>query len=444
MNITPLHAWVEEKIGCTHQEFGLETLERYQLDRLQHVIGQVKVRSTFYRQFFAAYAGTPQTLQDITRYPFTHPQDIQNDPNPFLCVSQDEIQRIVTLPTSGTTGPSKRIFFTASDQELTIDFFRVGMSTLAKPGDRVLILLPWQRPGSVGYLLRIGLERLGCDPYPYGLLDDESTVLKLIHEKNINVIVGAPVHLHRLAAWDHAFSILSRGQIEKVLSSTDMLPGSILRNLQRWWGCEVFDHYGMTETGLGGGVECEAHEGYHLREADLYYEIVDPFTGANLPDGELGEVVFTTLTRLGMPLVRYRTGDISRLLTGICGCGSFIKRLERISRRISSGIDLKPGMLYPNDLDEALFKLDGLLDFSTTIESKLAKNILSIDFYLLEGGIMDYEERIIGSLRENPTIKNHIDNESLELRLSDSFAMHRPQAIGPFKRFILNKDHLEN
>ena len=85
--------------------------------------------------------------------------------------------------------------------------------------------------------------------------------------------------------------------------------------------------------GLGGGVECEAHLGYHLREADLYFEIIDPNTGRLVPAGEYGEVVFSTLTRRGMPLIRYRLGDRCRFLPGRCPCGSGLRLMERVSGR---------------------------------------------------------------------------------------------------------------
>jgi phenylacetate-coenzyme A ligase PaaK-like adenylate-forming protein len=89
----------------------------------------------------------------------------------------------------------------------------------------------------------------------------------------------------------------------------------------------------MTEMGLGGAMACEERVGYHPREADLIFEIIDPQTGGPLPEGEVGEVVFTTLTRAAMPLIRYRTGDLSRWIPGNCPCGSVLKRLDRIADR---------------------------------------------------------------------------------------------------------------
>jgi phenylacetate-coenzyme A ligase PaaK-like adenylate-forming protein len=123
----------------------------------------------------------------------------------------------------------------------------------------------------------------------------------------------------------------------------------------------------MTEMGLGGGVECEARRGYHLREADLYFEIIDPATGRVLPDGEYGEVVFTTLTRRGMPLVRYRTGDVSRFIPGKCSCGTHLKTLERITHRLAGRVFIGDRPLTMADLDEALFAIDGVLNFTATL-----------------------------------------------------------------------------
>ncbi len=105
----------------------------------------------------------------------------------------------------------------------------------------------------------------------------------------------------------------------------------------------MFNHYGMTEMGLGGGVDCRALTGYHLREADLYFEIVDPVDGRPLPDGEPGEVVFTTLTRRGMPLIRYRTGDLARFLPGSCPCGTVLRRLDHVQGRLAGRVKVGGG-----------------------------------------------------------------------------------------------------
>ncbi|HRD96337.1 MAG TPA: hypothetical protein PLA97_08075, partial [Rubrivivax sp.] len=157
---------------------------------------------------------------------------------------------------------------------------------------------------------------------------------------------------------------LGPSRVRAALLSSDRA-GPALRNaLVALWHCEVHDHYGMTEMGLGGGVDCAAHAGYHMREAELLLEVVDPASGAPLPDGCFGELVLTTLLRRGLPLIRYRTGDLSRVMPGPCTCGSALMRLDRIQGRIGASLRVGAGQLTQEDLDEALLGLPQVIDFA--------------------------------------------------------------------------------
>ncbi len=168
-----------------------------------------------------------------------------------------------------------------------------------------------------------------------------------------------------------------------MLLTADHIPAAIVDAIESAWNCQVYRHYGMTEMGWGGGVECEARDGYHLREADLFVEIVDPETGRPLPDGESGEIVVTTLTRAGMPLIRYRTGDISRFHTSPCACGTVLKRLDRITGRLNDGKCLVSGMpLTLPVLDEALFSLPDVMDFKADLTSCQDRDCLTLTLSL--------------------------------------------------------------
>jgi phenylacetate-coenzyme A ligase PaaK-like adenylate-forming protein len=139
--------------------------------------------------------------------------------------------------------------------------------------------------------------------------------------------------------------------------------------------------------GYGGGVFCPAKTGYHLREADLYFEIIDPQTGHVLPDGQWGEVVFTTLTREAMPLIRYRTGDFGRFIPDQCPCGTTLKTLSRISGRRKNLVQLD-GQTFLNlsDLEDLIFSQNQILDFSVSLEegteseTALALKLVFADF----------------------------------------------------------------
>jgi phenylacetate-coenzyme A ligase PaaK-like adenylate-forming protein len=257
----------------------------------------------------------------------------------MICVPQRDISRIVTLDTSGTTGNPKRVFFTEEDQELTVDFFHHGMQLLIGKADTVMILMPCRMAGSVGDLLREGIERIGAKVIPYGLpetaLADRERILDAMEKEQVTCTVALAAHMAELAK--HMEN--RRIDLRCTLLSADYVSGASRKAIREGFGCDIFEHYGMTETGLGGAVSCQANvSGYHVREADLYFELIDPKTGKAVPDGQYGEIVLTTLTRKGMPFIRYRTGDISRWLSEPCDCGSVIKRLDRVEdRRLAKG-----------------------------------------------------------------------------------------------------------
>ncbi|MBU2699675.1 phenylacetate-coenzyme A ligase PaaK-like adenylate-forming protein [Sporomusaceae bacterium BoRhaA] len=382
---TPLDNWINHKIGSASAFLTRQALAEYQLRKLQETIDWAYQHSPFY------HAHLPEgvkkklnCLADLSQLPFTTTSHLEKQGLQMLCVSQGEIQRVVTLVTSGTTGQPKRLYFTREDQELTIDFFCQAMSILTKAGDYVAILLPCERQGSVGDLLASALERLGAQPIKQGIIHDlEETLQKLIVTQ-ANVLVGIPIQMLALAKFYEASHKQAPLALKRILLSTDYVSEAIIQEIGRILNCEVFDHYGMTEMGLGVGIECCAHQGYHMREADLYLEVIDPQTGRNLPLGQVGELVFTTLTRKGMPLIRYRTGDLSRILPGNCPCGTVLQRIDTIRSRKVGCISLgENNFLTMAELDEKLLVLPGIIDFTATISYDAVFILLHIQLFLL-------------------------------------------------------------
>jgi phenylacetate-CoA ligase len=343
-------------------------IEHYQGDRLRHLIDFCRERSSFYRQKFAeAGIGTITGMKDLTGLPLTSEAELRNHGSAMVCVSQDAVARIITIHSSGTTGLPKRLFFTDKDLERTLDFFHQGMQPLVSPGQRVAILLPGTTPDSTGHLLAQALERMKVSSDILGLVDDPEQAARRLSESRPDVLVGFPVQILAIARMAAAM-VLPLGSIRSVLLCSDYIPESLCIQLTELLACEIFTHYGTVETGLGGGVDCGAHHGVHLREADLLFEIIDPHSTQPLADGKWGEIVFTTLTRTGMPLVRYRTGDLGRLLPGPCPCGSHIRRLDKVLGRISQVRKLQNGeQLALSTLDEMLFSISGLLDFGAVL-----------------------------------------------------------------------------
>jgi phenylacetate-CoA ligase len=333
---TPLENWVKAKIGLPDtRELTPRALADYQLEKLRGTLDYVKSNSPFYRRHLSAYSSAAlHCLQDMAQWPLTASDDLRRDPLAFLCVSQSAVERVVTLPTRTDTEAPKRLFFSTADLELAVDFFHRGFSTGLAPDQRMLVMMPCQTPNSVGDLLSRGLARVPVHSVRHGLMQSPETVVETVLREEIDCIVGIPSELEMLACYP-GIAEIPPGQIRSIWLGTQNTRRSLAGDLERSWGSPVFQHYGAAEMCPGGGVQCSARDGFHLREADLFIEIVDPGTKAPVADGEYGEIVVTTLTREAMPLIRYRTGHGAAIMPAPCPCGSKLRRMTALQDRIA-------------------------------------------------------------------------------------------------------------
>jgi len=371
MNVTPLENWIAQRTHLASKS--QEALKAYQLEKLIQTLTYAKEKSRFYHEKLNEIDPSSMTsFQDFERIAFTTPEEIKRNSLDFICVSSSDIERIVTLNTSGTTGDEKRIFFTHEDLEATIDFFQYGMDCLVKQDDKVMVLLPGQAYASIGDLLKKALAKSGIECIVQGVLGDVEKTAQSIEENNITCLVGIPMQVLYLS---RVKPELFYTHIKKVLLSTDYVPDALVEALSRNSTCKVFNHYGMTEMGYGGGVECECLNGYHLRENDLYFEIIDPISGESVSDGEYGEVVFTTLNRQAMPLIRYKTGDKARFLTQACACGTFLRTMEKVQGRIENKACIHGHDIHLRELDEILLRNASVLDYKFTVRENNALHV---------------------------------------------------------------------
>ena len=331
--------WIAKKIGLAAGErLSRETLEAWQLAKLRETIERVIAHSSFYQEKFGSGTiASIDLLDDISKLPFTTQEELAGQGSLMVCVPASAVSRIVTMQaTSGTTGPPKRVWFTEADQELMTDYIHHGLPVMTGPDDVFLVLMPCERPGSVGDLVATGVERIGSRTFRIGAIPPDGSrdeeVLALMRSEGVTTGLATAPTAARLAAKSAADREIS-GNMHTILLSAQYISETDKETIENSWGCEVFEHYGMTEMGLGGAMACGMREGYHPREADLLFEIIDPGTGEVLPKGVTGEIVFTTLTRQAMPLIRYRTGDFSRWLPDPCACGSVLKRLDKVGDR---------------------------------------------------------------------------------------------------------------
>ncbi|MCI8422342.1 MAG: phenylacetate--CoA ligase [Lawsonibacter sp.] len=354
MRPSVLERWIQEETGCAAPA----PLDRWQLDRFRDVLDYARAHSRFYQaRLKDVDIPSIRTRADLVQLPFTTAEQLRAAPQDWLCCGQSQVERVVTLKTSGTTGSPKRIFFRREDQERTVEFFAHGMEELVSPGDRVLICMPGSQPGSVGDLLQRGLARIGVEAVQGGPVASLAASYALLRDSGCNSLVGIPIQMLGLAEYRLQLPPSQRVSIQSVLLSADAAHPALVERVQTGLDCQVFNHFGMTEMGFGVAVECSAHHGCHIRENDILVEVVDPQTGVPLPDGQMGEFVFTTLQRRAMPFLRYRTGDMGMLLPGRCPCGSFLRRMLPWGGRRTGG-----GRLW--QLDGILLACPDVVDYA--------------------------------------------------------------------------------
>ena len=329
-----------------------EGLEELQLRRLNETFARLKARGGFYKD----YPEKLESLSDLQKLPFTTAQMLSEHPGKFLLTSQSEVSRVISGATSGTTGPAKRVFYTAQDTEHTVGFFAAGISEMLSAGEKCLIAFPFTGPFGLGDLIAQAVERLGATPIKAGFGGVWGELTALVRETQPETYIGFPVTLLSLARiYGEDFPI------KRALVSGDACPKGVMGELEKALGSKLYPHYGSRECGLGGAVTCPAFEGMHLRENHIIPEIIDE-NGNVLPDGEYGELVITTIGADAMPLIRYRTGDFTRILPP-CLCGGITKRLDTVFRQ--------EGELSMEELDSKLLHIPELVDYRASFDGKL-------------------------------------------------------------------------
>ena len=370
MNIAKLDSWVKEKEGI--KILDRQAIESLQLEKLNRLLEREYARQGFYRNLPRRL----NSLKELENLPFTTDQDLKEQGNRMLLVSQSKIERVRSWETSGTTGPAKRIFYTARDNDRTVSFFSAGLSELIHWGEKAVIAMPFTGDRGLGELIQEAVEGLGAVPVPAGNMKSFGEMLELLDKEKPDTFIGPPVLLLSL------LRMRSKSSIKRGLVSGDACPPGIMKAIEELLGTRLYPHYGSREMGLGGAVTCPAFQGMHLRENDIIGEIVDE-KGKAVPEGEWGELTVTLIEAGAMPLIRYRTGDISRFLPGICPCGCCLRRLDSVSR-IGEGREME-------ELDDYIFQIPWIVDYRISRKGE----ILEIEGLTTEKGI---EEKAGGLL----------------------------------------------
>ena len=325
-----------------------DTIEAIQLKKLNRLLAREKERGGFYRDLPERIS----SLERLSDLPFTTDEDLAREAGGLLMCSQSRVQRILSDATSGTTGAAKRVFYTEDDLENTVRLYMAGLGELIFPGGVTMICFPFSGPFGLGELIAEAIRRLGARPLCLGSQLSYGEYAAAMEAESPDSFVGMPAQLLGI------LRVCGRGSLRRALVSGDACPEGVTRACERLLGSRLFPHYGSRETGMAGAICCRAHEGMHLRENHIIAEIVDG-SGRVLPRGEWGELVVTTVGMEAMPLIRYRTGDVTRILPGPCPCGSETLRLDTVRRRTDG--------LSADALDGLLLAADGVADCRYTL-----------------------------------------------------------------------------
>ncbi|MCS6778969.1 MAG: phenylacetate--CoA ligase [Geminicoccaceae bacterium] len=414
---------------------GVDELRSWQLDRLKATLRRVWDNVPYYRAKFEAHGVHPEdlrTLEDLAKFPFTTKQDLRATyPFGLFAVPREQVVRVHA--SSGTTGKPTVVGYTRNDIESWAEV--VARSIRASGG----------RPGMIvhvayGYGLftgglgaHYGAERLGCTVIPVSGGMTERQVL-LIEDLKPDIIMVTPSYMlaildefHRQGK-DPRASSLEIG-IFGAEPWTDAMRGEI----EESFDMHAVDIYGLSEV-IGPGVanECvETKDGLHVWEDHFYPEIVDPATGEVLPEGSFGELVFTSLTKEAMPVIRYRTRDLTRLLPGTARPS--MRRIEKITGRSDDMLIIRGVNLFPSQIEEQILATDGLAphyELKVTREGRLDQLTVRVEAAPKAAA---HEARLILAERLAHHIKSVI-GVSCTVEVVDPGAIER--SIGKAKRIV--------
>lgn len=379
-----------------------ELFRAYRLYRLKETLRYAYANSAFYRELYDS-AGvdveTVRSLEDLQRLPFTTPEDVARGGFRFLCVSQGQVEKPVSYISTGTTGLKKRVFFSRRDIADIMDFLAVGMDTVAMPGSVVQILLPDAQGRGIGPLLAKALQAGGLRAYATGMELDSEEQIRQTMENRPDIWFGDAATVYRITKQCERGCDLSSLGVRIMFLTMEHVSESVTRNLERIWNCRVCTHYGLTEMGWGLAVDCPSGQGYHYNEFGVVAELVDPMTGRPVGlDGAEGELVFTSLGREAMPLIRYRSHDIATLTSKPCSCGCGLQTMGHIGRRMEGVRTLEGGgQIYPAMFDDAVFGCGPVVGYDMFLDSKENRLVLRVETAWEEAGLSG---RLAGRIQE--------------------------------------------
>lgn len=350
-----------------------------QLTALQQTVQQVMQNSPFYRKKLPSlHAEDIQTPEDFTKIPFTWKGDLREAyPLGLQAVPDEQIVRIHS--SSGTTGTPVIIPYTQKDVDDWATMFArcyrmAGLTNL----DRIHIT-PGYGLWTAGIGFQAGAERIGAMAIPMGPGNTEKQIQMLL-DLRATVLTATSSYALLLAEEIAKRGLTEQLHLKKGIIGSERWGEKMRKRIAAELGVELYDIYGLTEIyGPGIAINCPHTCGMHYWDDYFYFEIVNPKTGEPVPEGEIGELVITTLCKEGAPLLRYRTHDLTRFLPGPCSCGSHYPRIDQILGRTDDMVKVKGVNIFPSQIDALLSGIEGASsEYQVMIDHMGGKDILTL------------------------------------------------------------------
>ena len=354
-----------------------------QFDLLKTQFKTLKERSPFYaKKFEGIDLSDVQTQADFEKLPFSEKADLRAAyPLGLQAVPDEEVVRIHS--SSGTTGTPVIIPYTQQDvTDWAIQFARCYETAGITNTDRIQIT-PGYGLWTAGIGFQLGAERLGAMAIPTGPGNTDKQ-LQMMQDLKSTVLGATSSYALLLAEEINERGLRDKIYLRKGVIGSERWGDKMRKRISNELGVEIFDIYGLTEVyGPGIGISCHEHNGMHVWSDYVYIEIVDPKTGEVLPDGEVGELVLTTLRKEGAPLIRYRTHDLTRIIPGACACphGDKHPRIDILVGRTDDMFKVKGCNMFPAQVEEVIAITDGASsEYQVMIENISGRDVLTVLF----------------------------------------------------------------
>jgi Coenzyme F390 synthetase len=352
----------KEKAGKLPSGGGTEIIMNMKKETLEQIkvqIKRVQKINGFYAKLLEGIdVDSIQSQEDFEKLPFSEKANLRDAyPLGLAVVPEEDIVRIHS--SSGTTGTPVIIPYTQKDVDDWAELFRRCYEIAGLTNTDRIHITPGYGLWTAGIGFQLGAEKLGAMTIPMGPGNTDKQI-KFMEDMKSTVLCATSSYALLLAEEIQKRNVKNKIHLRKGIIGSERWGEKMRNRIANELGVELYDIYGLTEVyGPGIAINCEHNTGMHYFDDFLYFEIIDPKTGEVLPDGELGELVITTLQKEGAPLIRYRTHDLTKIIPGTCPCGRSYPRIDVILGRTDDMVKVKGVNIFPGQIDDLLKELNG-------------------------------------------------------------------------------------